>query len=346
MPRSTRAPVIITAGLAVLLGACTSGATKSPVSSPTTATGAASQPSTGFSAIPEIVRQVEPSVVTILTDKGLGSGIIWSADGTIVTDDHVIAGANSVEVAFADGRRSPGRVVANDPITDIALMKTDRSGLPAATFSKGLPTVGELAVALGSPLGLENTVTAGIVSGLQRSVPGAGAQTQSLVDLIQTDAAISPGNSGGAVVDAHGEVIGMSEAYVPPSAGAVSIGFATPAPTVSDIVGQLLASGRAKHAYFGIEPTQVTPQIARDLGLGQMTGVAVLDVVAGGPADRAGIMPGDVLVALDGKAIDSVEAFLGALRPHAPGDVVTVTLLRNGSKQDVKVTVADRPSTG
>jgi serine protease DegQ len=300
----------------------------------------------GTADIPGIVDRVAPSVVTVLTKSGLGSGVVWSSDGIVVTDNHVVTGAASLDVAFADGRHAAAKVQAADPITDLAVLKVDRTGLPPATFQKGLPRVGELAIALGSPLGFENTVTAGIVSGLQRSIPGSAAQTQSLVDLIQTDAAISPGNSGGALVNERGEVIGINEAYLPPSTGAVSIGFAIPAPTVSDIVGQLLKSGSAKHAFFGIQPGEVTTEIAQQLGLGQTRGIVVLDVVPTGPAAAAGIRPGDVITAIDGTHLDTVEAFLAALRPHRPGDVVMATLVRDGKSQDVKVTLTDRPAAG
>lgn len=296
--------------------------------------------------IPDLVDRVAPSVVTVITDRGLGSGVVWSSDGIVVTDNHVIAQSRTLEVAFADGRHSAAKVQASDPLTDLAIVKVERTGLPAASFQDGLPRVGELAIAVGSPLGFENTVTAGIVSGLQRSIPGSAAQTQSLVDLIQTDAAISPGNSGGALLNARREVMGINEAYLPPSTGAVSIGFAIPAPTVSDIVGQLLKSGTAKHAFFGIQPAQLTTQIAEQLGLAQASGVVVLDVVAGGPAARAGLKPGDVITAIDGTQVETVEGFLATLRPHQPGEVVTAMLARDGRQQDVKVTLANRPSGG
>ncbi len=177
-----------------------------------------------FARIPEVVRKVEPSVVAVLTDAGEGSGVIWR--DKIITNRHVVADARRIEVAFADGKRSGARVVGADPVTDLAVLETDRKDLPGVTFASRLPEVGELAVAIGNPLGFENTVTAGIVSGLQRSIPGSAAQSQALVDLIQTDAAISPGNSGGALVSGNGDVIGMNVAYIPPQARAVSIGFA------------------------------------------------------------------------------------------------------------------------
>jgi serine protease DegQ len=229
-------------------------------------------------------------------------------------------------------------------VTDLAVVQADRRGLPPATFQSRLPQVGELAVAIGSPLGFENTVTAGVISGLHREIPGSGQQTQSLVDLIQTDAPISPGNSGGALVNAAGQVIGISEAFIPPQQGAVSIGFAIPAATVVDIVGQLLRQGRARHAFLGIQPGELTPEIAQQLGVRQSSGVVVLEAVAGGPAEKAGIRPGDVITALDGRQVATVEEFLAALRPHRPGDSVTVTFLRGNGSQDAKVLLADRPS--
>lgn len=337
----------LAAAVLAVVSAC-SGSSSGPKPQAATAASQSTPTTTGGTSdpIPDVVDRVAPSVVTVLTDSGLGSGVVWSADGVVVTDNHVVTGAKTLQVAFADGQQSSAKVQATDPVTDLAVLKVDRTGLPAATFEKGLPRVGEVAVALGSPLGFENTVTEGIISGLQRSIPGSGAQTQSLVDLIQTDAAISPGNSGGALVNDRGEVMGINEAYLPPSTGAVSIGFAIPAPTVTDIVNQLLQSGTAKHAFFGIEPGDLTPQIAQGLGLGQARGVVVLQLVAGSPADKAGIKVGDVITAVDGKTVDSVEAFLAAIRPHKPGDVVTATRLRSGKSQDVKVTLANRPAGG
>lgn len=195
--------------------------------------------------IPAIVSKVTPSVVTITTSSGLGSGVVWSRDGTIVTADHVVTGSTHVTIELANGKLVNGRVLAEDPIADVAVVKADRTGLPPATFAKQLPKVGAVAIAIGSPLGFTNTANAGIVSGLGRSFPGSPGQTPVPLDLLQTDADISPGDSGGALVDAKGHVIGINEAYIPPSEGAVSIGFATPATTVSRIVGQLLKHSKA-----------------------------------------------------------------------------------------------------
>jgi S1-C subfamily serine protease len=313
---------------------------------PRTAGNSGAQASGAFAQIPDVVTKTQTSVVTIITSKGLGSGVVWSADGVVVTNQHVISGSRRVEVAFADGRRVSGTVRAADDVTDLAVVQADRKGLPPATFQKKLPRVGDLAIAMGSPLGFENTVTAGIISGLHRAIPGSGQQTQSLVDLIQTDAAISPGNSGGAVVNSKGEVVGISEAFIPPSQGAVSIGFAIPANTAVNVVDQLLRSGHARHAFLGIQPGDLTPEIAQQLGVSAKSGVVVLDVVGKGPAAKAGLQPGDVITAINGKQVSSVEDFLAALRPLSPGQTVTVSYQRGQAKQDAKVVLADRPTAG
>jgi len=328
---------------ALALAACTASST--PTSAATTSgAGAPSAPAAPAGDIPALVRQVEPSVVTVLTQKGLGSGVVYNADGIIVTDAHVVAGATQVKVAFADGQQVNATVRAADQATDVAVLQADRKGLPAATFEKSLPPAGALAVVLGSPLGFENTVTAGIISGLHRDLPGSASTGAPLVDLMQTDAPISPGNSGGAVINGAGHVIGLSEAYIPPSAGAVALGFATPAATVVDIADQLLATGTAKHAYIGIQPATLTPQIAQQLGLNRSSGVAVLTVAQPSPAATAGLMAGDVITAFNGKDTASAEDFVAALRGVNPGDRVALTVIRGGATQQLQVTVADRPA--
>src|SRR4051794_35764508 len=204
----------------------------------------------------------QATVVTVLTEIGLGSGIVYKADGIIVTNAHVVAGGQDVTVALADGQQGSAKVRAADEASDVAVIQADRTGLPAATFQKPLPQVGELAIVLGSPLGFEATVTSGIISGLHRQIPGSASAGAPLVDLIQTDAAISPGNSGGAVVDAQGEVVGMSVAYIPPTAGAVALGFAIPAATVVDVADQLLATRAAPHPHIRVQPPPRTPENA------------------------------------------------------------------------------------
>jgi S1-C subfamily serine protease len=255
----------------------------------------------GFGAIPDIVEEVEPSVVTVVTDTGSGSGVVYDADGTIVTNNHVVDGAGSLTVVFADQVRSPARVVATAPLLDLAILEADRRDLPPATFADELPRVGELAIAMGSPLGLEQTVTAGIVSGLNRGVPGSARITQSLVNLIQTDAPISPGNSGGALVDGRGRVIGINVAYLPPTAGAVSLGFAIPSPEVVDAVEEMLETGQVTLAYIGVVPAALTPQIAERFRLDDTQGVLVAEVEPGGPAATAGLEPGDLITSVAGR---------------------------------------------
>jgi serine protease DegQ len=346
-PRQAAVLVIMLALVAAVVG-CTGGDRQPAAATPAPriAGSSSAQASGAFGQIPDVVAKTQTSVVTIITSKGLGSGVVWSSDGIVVTNEHVITGTRNVEVAFADGRRVSGTVRAADDVTDLAVVQANRKGLPPATFQRELPRVGDLAIAMGSPLGFENTVTAGIISGLHREIPGSGQQTQSLVDLIQTDAAISPGNSGGAVVNANGQVVGISEAFIPPSQGAVSIGFAIPADTAVNVVNQLLRTGRARHAFLGIQPRDLTPEIAQQLGVSASSGVVILDVVDNGPAAKAGMQPGDVITAINGKQVSSVEDFLATLRPLSPGQTVTVNYLRGQDKRDAKVVLANRPTAG
>jgi S1-C subfamily serine protease len=338
---------------ALLVAGCDSGERAAP-STVTVTTTAAAQTGAGggaaadaFDRIPEVVDRVAPSVVTIFvsTPQGQaeGSGVVWDRSGTIVTNNHVAAGGGRPTVVLASGKRLEGTVRATDPLTDLAVIHVDRDGLPPVAVASRLPDVGELAIALGSPLGFQNTVTAGIVSGLHRSIP-SGGQTPALVDLIQTDAAISPGNSGGALVDGDGRLIGINVAYIPPQERAVSIGFAIPTTTVVPVVRQLLASGEAEHAFLGIQPAPVTPEIASEFRLGVDHGVLVQDVTPGGAADRAGARPGDVILALGGREIRTVEDLFAELRRHAPGERTTLVVLRDGERRRLGVALAERPT--
>jgi serine protease DegQ len=296
-----------------------------------------------FGRIPEVVDEVEPSVVTIVTDRGEGSGVVWDGDGVVLTNNHVIAGASEVEVVLASGARLPATVDEADERADLAVLRVEREGLPAATFRRTLPDVGELAIAMGNPLGFEQSVTAGIVSGVHRSIP-SGGQTPALVDLIQTDAAISPGNSGGALVDANGEVIGINVAYIPPEARAVAIGFAIPSPTVIDVVRQLLEKGKVDRAFLGVGVVQVTPDLAEQLGLGVDAGVAIESVSPGGAAALAGIRGGDIIIAIEGKRIETVEDLYAELNRHRPGETVSVTVVREGGeRRTLEVTLDEAP---
>jgi serine protease DegQ len=321
------------------------GASSSTTSS---ATGASS-PGTNAAAaptgeIPKIVDRVEPEVVTVLTPNGgVGSGVIYRSDGIILTNEHVVRGSTSVEIAFADGSRDPGTVTSEDADTDLALVRVKRKYLPVASFTTALPQVGSLDVVLGSPLGFSNTVTAGIISGLHRSIPGSAQESAALVDLMQTDAPISPGNSGGAVVDAQGKVIGITDAYIPPQQGAVAIGFAIPAATAVSVADQLLKSGRVEHAFIGIQPAQLTPEVARDFGLSELDGVLVYGVSPNGPAADAGIEPGDVMTSLAGEPLESVEQIYATLRRYRPGQSIQAGLMRDGHARTVTIKLSSKP---
>jgi S1-C subfamily serine protease len=269
--------------------------------------------------------------------------VVWDDEGAIVTNNHVVEGSTDVEVVLATGESVPGKVEATDPLSDLAIVRIDRPNLRRAEFAEALPEVGELAVAMGNPLGFEDSVTAGIVSGLNRSIP-SGGRTPALVDLIQTDAAISPGNSGGALVDANGRVIGINVAYLPPAqTGAVSLGFAIPATVARDVVTQLLERGEVRRAYVGVEPTQVTPEVAEAFGLSVEEGVAVEQVVPESPAEQAGLRGGDVIVEIDGEETKTVEDLFARLRDFEPGDTVTLEIVRGDDFRTVEVTLGERP---
>lgn len=333
--------VTMMAGVA-LGGACTPAPESGDVG-PRAATREHRPPLSGD--IPEIVRRVQPSVVAVLSAGGEGSGVIYDASGVIVTNHHVVAGAGSLEVILATGRTLPASVVATDALTDLAVLRVGVGALPAAEFADDLPPVGSLAVAVGNPLGFENTVTAGIVSGIQRSLAGPSAQAPALTDLVQTDAAISPGSSGGALVGPDGRVIGITVAYVPPAAGAVSLGFAVPAPTVVDVVDQLIATGRARHPFLGVQPVALTPELARRFDLGVSDGVLVVSVVPGGPAAGGGIENGDVVVSVQGERVTDLGDFLARLRDLDPGEAVTVGIVRDGERRELRVTLGTRQGT-
>jgi S1-C subfamily serine protease len=271
--------------------------------------------------VPQVAARLQPSVVTLLAGSRTGSGVVYTADGLILTNEHMVRGQRAVQVAFADGKRVAGTVRAVDPVIDLALVQAERRNLSPARFQTRLPAVGSLAVVIGSPLGFENSVTAGIVSGLHREVPGDPPESRALVDLIQTDAPMSPGNSGGAVANAAGEVVGITLTYIPPQEGAVAIGFAIPASTVLEVAGQLRRSGQARHAFAGLEPAPITPEVAPETRLGRTDGFVVAAAVPPGPADRAGPRPGDTVTAVDAHAAGTPEASLAAVRQKQPGDL-------------------------
>jgi S1-C subfamily serine protease len=280
-------------------------------------------------------------------EEGMGSGVIYRADGYIITNNHVVEGSRSVEVAFADGTTERGEVVGTDPTTDIAVVSVDRNDLPAAGFASGDPIVGQTAVAVGSPSGFESTVTSGIISGTGREIPAeytGGRQAASLVDLVQTDAAISPGNSGGALADREGRVIGINAAYLPPAeTGAENIGFAIPSDTAVSVADQLIQNGEAVHPYLGVYLSDLTQETASRFGSPVDSGALIQEVEPGSPAAAAGIQRGDIVTAAGSEEVRSSGDLLSALRNYMPGDTVRLTVLRNGEKTTLQANLAERP---
>ena len=278
--------------------------------------------------------------------QGMGSGVIYRSDGYIITNNHVVEGSRAVEVAFADGTTVDGEVVGTDPTTDIAVVSVNRNDLPAADFASDDPIVGQTAVAVGSPSGFESTVTSGIISGTGREVPAeytGGSQAPSLVDLIQTDAAISPGNSGGALADREGKVIGINVAYLPPAeTGAVNLGFAVPSDTAVSVADQLIEEGEVTTPYLGVLTTDLSPEDAGRFDLPVDSGALVEQVVPGSPAREAGVRKGDIITAMGDARIVSYGDLLGALRDHEPGDRVTLTIFRNTEEKKLEVTLGER----
>jgi serine protease Do len=312
--------------------------------------------------VAQVASQVGPSVVQVNVDvtqntpfgpqseEGIGSGVIYRDDGYIVTNNHVVKGATELNVAFADGTTEPAQVVGRDPRTEMAVIRVDRNDLPAARFNEDEDlVVGQLAVAIGSPSGFESTVTSGVISGIGREFPaeftgGDPAATSALTDLIQTDAAISPGNSGGALADRDGEVIGINVAYLPPSdTGAVNIGFAIPSDTAASVADQLIETGKVSSAYLGVETTDLSPEDAERFGLPVESGAIVGRVEPSSGADAAGVRRGDIIVRLGNDPIDNAGDLFGALRDYQPGDTVELTVVRDGEELTLDVTLGERP---
>lgn len=305
--------------------------------------------------VADVAAEVEPSVVQVNVSGGggasgesQGSGVIYREDGYILTNDHVVAGAGSLEVALADGSMEPARVVGTDEYTDLAVLEVDRRGLPAAEFAdSGGLAPGQLAVAVGNPSGFESTVTSGVVSGLGREVPSrlTGSPQPALVDLIQTDAAISPGSSGGALANAAGEVIGINVAYLPPSqTGAVNIGFAIPSSTATSVADQLIETGEATHSYLGLSLADLTPQIAEQFGIAAEQGALVVDRDSQGPLAGSGVSEGSVITALGSQKVESAAGLISALRGYQPGDEVTLTVASDSKRREVTVELGERES--
>jgi len=288
--------------------------------------------------------QVQRGIFSKQTDEetqGEGSGVIIRSDGYIVTNNHVVNGADSLTVSLADGRTLDAKVVGTDELSDLAVVKVEASDLPTAAFGNSDETVvGEPAIAIGNPLGEEfsGSVTAGVISALNRTIEAGGSQLR----LIQTDAAINPGNSGGALVNADGEVIGINSAKLVQS-GVEGMGFAIPSNTVKRIADQLIEKGHVTRPYIGA--SVIDANVAAQYGY-QVSGkgVFLVKLVSGGPADKAGLSRGDIITQVDDQKVETIADLHEALEQHAVGDKVTVTFDRNGSTQTASVTLAEMPS--
>jgi serine peptidase DegS len=267
----------------------------------------------------------------------LGSGVIVDEAGHIVTNYHVIANADSVLVALADGRVANARVVGRDPDTDLAVLKIDLTPLPIATFGRSdRLRVGDIVLAIGSPMGLSQTVTHGIVSATGRQHMGVA----NLEDFIQTDAPINSGNSGGALVDSSGALIGINTAMAAKSLGVEGIGFAIPVNMVRGVVSDIIANGRVIRGWLGIVAQDITNEQAEQLGLAQG---GVLLAYVGGPGAQAGLRPGDLLLEVEGSAVNSAQDAIVTIAAHKPGSTLAIKVLRGRKMLDIKATVGERP---
>jgi serine protease DegQ len=272
--------------------------------------------------------------------SSLGSGVIVGPEGYILTNHHVIEAADEIELALADGRKAPARVVGTDPETDLAVLKVDLSGLPAITF--GRPdklSVGDMVLAIGNPFGVGQTVTMGIVSALGRSHLGIST----FENFIQTDAAINPGNSGGALVDASGNLIGINSAIYSRSGGSLGIGFAIPSDLARQVMQQIVSTGTVTRGWIGVEVQDVSAELAESFRLPSAKGTLIAGVLRGGPADRAGVKPGDILIAVESNAVVDSTNMLNLIAALEPGKDATLKIVRDRNEILVKVNVGKRP---
>ncbi len=327
-------------------------------------------PTTGFSAA---AQKVMPAVVNIYTSNevkapthpfmndprfrfffgdqfeegepqqssSLGSGVIVSHDGYILTNHHVIEGADQIEVALADGRNAKGHIIGSDPETDLAVIKIDlANNLPAITFGHAEQSrVGDIVLAIGNPFGVGQTVTMGIVSALKRNHLGLNT----FENFIQTDAAINPGNSGGALVDVNGNLIGINSAIYSPNGGSLGIGFAIPVSTAKKIMEQIILTGSVTRGWIGVAVQELTPELAESFKLHDTQGVLISEVVRNSPADKAGIKAGDILTHVAEKALTDSSTMLETISALTPGKVVVLKLRRNQTELVVQVKVGKRP---
>ncbi|HUD26807.1 MAG TPA: trypsin-like peptidase domain-containing protein [Burkholderiaceae bacterium] len=270
----------------------------------------------------------------------LGSGVIASPDGYILTNNHVVQAGDEIAVALTDGRRVPAHLVGADPDTDLAVLKVEVQNLPAITFGRSETLrVGDVVLAIGNPFDVGQTVTMGIVSALGRTNLGINT----LENFIQTDASINQGNSGGALIDSNGLLIGINTAIFSRSGGSVGIGFAIPTSIVTHVMDQIVHTGRVHHGFFGIEPYDITPELVDAMRLKRSDGVVVNGVLRNAPAGRAGMEPGDILLSINGSAVSDSRSMLNQIAQLEPGTNAAVRVLREAREVDLSITVGERP---
>lgn len=355
---------LLTLALLLFIAACGSGTTvviPTERPSPTADEGTSIAPSelltSAFPSVADVVQEVIPAVVSIVVETvgvdfflhplpptGAGSGVIFDPQGFIVTNNHVVAGADEITVSLPDDRVYEATIVGRDPLTDLAVIKIEEVDLPIIPFgNSGDLQPGEFVIAIGNALGLEGgpTVTVGVVSALGRSIRIPSGAT--LQDLIQTDAAINPGNSGGPLINLKGEVIGINTAIANPDQ-AQGIGFAISTPTIIPIIADLVENGRVVRAQLGIVGQALTPILARRLGLpSETSGVLITDISRGSGADEAGIRSGDVIIRFEDDEISTIPELQYNIWARSVGDTVEVTILRNGEEMTLTAILGERP---
>ena len=337
-------------------------AVSAPLVLPVPQVSAAAQPGSLAAA----VRRAAPAVVSINTSRitrhpfaddpwfrlffgqqgsqsqsGLGSGVIMSADGYVLTNNHVVQEADHIEAVLADGRRANARVIGADPESDLAVLKIDLPDLPVMTPSDSdRIEVGDRVLAIGNPFGVGQTVTSGIVSALGRDQLGINT----FENFIQTDAAINPGNSGGALTDEQGRLLGINTAIYSRSGGSLGIGFAIPVNVARQALQDIVQNGRVVRGWIGVESTALTPELAENLGAASAQGVIITGVLNGGPAARAGMQPGDVVTRINGQPIRTVAELRAGITALRPGTAATFTALRQGQNVEMQLVPGQRPS--
>lgn len=275
---------------------------------------------------------------------GLGSGVIVSEDGVVLTNNHVVEAADEIEVSLNDGGKYPAVLIGSDPESDLAVLRVKAPGkLPAVSFAgNDSLRIGDVVLAIGNPFDVGQTVTMGIVSALGRSQLGINT----FENFIQTDAAINPGNSGGALVDANGNLVGINTAIYSRSGGSLGIGFAIPASTARSVMEQIVASGSVTRGWVGVEVQELTPELAESFKYPLTGGALIAGVMRGSPADRGGVRPGDVLLEVEGRKVKDASGMLQLIAALVPGQQATLKVYRSGGERDIAVTVGKRPING